>query len=100
VCWRCRFKKKMLFTVKSDNNKAWHSFLYTLENTSAMEEKTTKGTPETNQGLNKNNPNTERTPIDIQKTDTGLVGGTAQSNYEDEQEGEVKRNNEEEANRH
>ena len=67
-----------------------------------MKEKNTKGTTETNQGLNEDNPNTQRTPIDTQRLDTGLVGGTAQSNYEDEQEGEVKRNNEEneEASRH
>ena len=57
-----------------------------------MKEKHTKGSPETDQGLNEGNPNTERTPIDPTRPD-GLVGGTAQSNYEDEQEGTVKREN-------
>lgn len=55
-----------------------------------MKEKHTKRSPETNQGLNEGNPNTERTPIDPTRPE-GLVGGTAQSNYEDEQEGTVKR---------
>jgi hypothetical protein len=44
-----------------------------------MKEKHTKGTPETEQGLNEGNPNTERTPIDPKKIDTGMVGGVAQS---------------------
>ena len=57
-----------------------------------MKEKHTKGSTETNQGLNEGNPNTEFTPIDPTRPD-GLVGGTAQSNYEDEQEGTVKREN-------
>jgi hypothetical protein len=67
-----------------------------------MKEKHTKGTPETDQGLNEDNPNTERTPIDPRRIDTGLVGGVTQSNFEDEQKGEVKRGNSEseDANRH
>ena len=56
-----------------------------------MKEKNTSGTPGTNEGLNEGNPNSERTPIDPARPE-GLVGGTAQSNYEDEQEGTVKRN--------
>jgi hypothetical protein len=59
-----------------------------------MKEKHTNGSIETNQGLNEGNPNTERTPIDPTRPD-GLVGGTAQSNYEDEQHGTVKRGSEE-----
>lgn len=58
-----------------------------------MKEKHTKGTPEIDQGLNEGNPNTERTPIDPRRIDTGMVGGVTQSNFEDEQEGEVKRKN-------
>lgn len=67
-----------------------------------MKEKTTKGTTETDQGLNEGNPNTERTPIDPRRIDTGIIGGTTQSNFEDEQEGEVKRGDREseDASRH
>ena len=54
-----------------------------------MEEKKTKGTPETDQGLNEGNPNTERTPIDDNRKDIGVTGGVNQANYTDEQEGEV-----------
>ena len=55
-----------------------------------MKEKHTNGSTETNQGLNEGNPHTERTPIDPTRPD-GLVGGTAQSNYEDEEQGTVNR---------
>jgi hypothetical protein len=65
-----------------------------------MKEKNTKGTSATDEGLNEGNPNTERTPIDPTRPE-GLIGGTAQSNYEDEQEGTVQRNNnDEESSRH
>lgn len=52
-----------------------------------MKEKTTKGTTELNQGLNEGNPNTERTPIDPRRADTGLIGGVTQGNHEDDVEG-------------
>ena len=55
-----------------------------------MKEKNTKGSPETGEGLNEGNPNTERTPIDPTRLD-GLIGGTTQSNFEDEKEGTVKK---------
>ena len=51
-----------------------------------MEEKRTKGTPETQEGLNKDNPNTERTPVGNDRVDN-VTGGVVQSNYEDQQEG-------------
>ena len=54
-----------------------------------MKEKNTKGSSETDQGLNEDNPNTERTPIDPTRPE-GLKGGTTQSNFEDEKEGTVR----------
>jgi hypothetical protein len=60
-----------------------------------MKEKHTKGTPETEQGLNEGNPNTERTTIDPRRMETALVGGVTQSNFEDEQKGDVKRSDSE-----
>jgi hypothetical protein len=54
-----------------------------------MKEKTTKGTTELDQGLNEGNPNTERTPIDPTRINTGMIGGTNQSDYKDEQQGTV-----------
>ena len=53
-----------------------------------MKEKTTKGTTETDQGLNEGNPNTERTPVDNRKIE-GVTGGIKQSNYTDEQQGDT-----------
>jgi hypothetical protein len=54
-----------------------------------MKEKTTKGTPELNEGLNEGNPNTERTPVGNDRIDIGLIGGVVQSNTDDEAEGEL-----------
>jgi hypothetical protein len=59
-----------------------------------MKQKTTSGGTETNTGLNEGNPNTHRTPAGNERCEpdhirTGLVGGTAQSNYEDEKKGDV-----------
>jgi hypothetical protein len=67
-----------------------------------MKEKHTKHTPETDRGLNEGNLNTERTPVNPRRIDTGIVGGVTQSNFEDEQKGEVKRGNSEseDASRH
>src|SRR5687767_946391 len=58
-----------------------------------MEEKTTSGRPDTDSGLNKGNPNAERTPIQ-ERQPTNLIGGTAQSNFTDDQAGtSLKKNN-------
>jgi hypothetical protein len=57
-----------------------------------MDEKTTSGKPDTNSGLNEGNPNTERTPIQ-ERQPTDLIGGTAQSNFTDDQEGTTSKKN-------
>ena len=53
-----------------------------------MEEKRTKENNRAKGGLNDGNPNTDRTPIQP-RTETNLVGGALQSNYDDEKEGRV-----------
>jgi hypothetical protein len=53
-----------------------------------MEEKRTKEDNRSRGGLNDGNPNTDRTPIQP-RTETNLVGGIAQHNYDDEKEGTV-----------
>lgn len=62
-----------------------------------MAEKRTKENNRSRGGLNDGNPNTDRTPIQP-RTETNLVGGLAQHNYDDVKEGRVpdKKNNNDE----
>ena len=53
-----------------------------------MAEKRTKEDNRSRGGLNEGNPNTDRTPIQP-RTETNLVGGTSQHNYDDEKQGNV-----------
>ena len=57
-----------------------------------MEEKNTSGRPDTDSGLNKGNPNAERTPIQ-ERQPTDLIGGTAQSNFTDDEAGTTSKKN-------
>jgi hypothetical protein len=53
-----------------------------------MAEKRTKENNREPGGLNADNPNTDRTPIQP-RSETSTVGGTTQHNYTDEKEGNV-----------